>query len=83
MQRLGNHKDLNGQTIKKEQGVFCIFDLEVLWQCMHMQTGYLQSVLHAAPQLNLLPGTLQVYVEEGGPEVWELDGVVWKTRQGD
>lgn len=45
--------------------------------------AYLQSVLHAEAQSHLLPGTLQVYVEEGGPEVWELDGVVWKTRQGD
>jgi hypothetical protein len=24
----------------------------------------------------------QVYVEEGAGEVWELDGVVWKSRQG-
>ena len=24
----------------------------------------------------------QVYVEEGAGEVWELDGVVWKSRPG-
>ena len=26
--------------------------------------------------------SLRVWVAEGGPEAWELDGVVWKTAEG-
>jgi len=25
---------------------------------------------------------LRVYVAQGGPEQWELDGIVWQTSQG-
>ena len=25
---------------------------------------------------------LRVYLAEGGPEQWELDGIVWKTKRG-
>ena len=35
----------------------------------------------AAGLLSRLLWLVQVYVADGAGEVWELDGVVWKTKQ--